>query len=119
MPIETIDEYVQTFPTEVQAILEEIRRTVGAVVPDADEVISYGMPTLRLGTRKIVHFGAYKHHIGFYPAPSGPADFERQIAPYRAGRSSIRFPTKDPIPHELVRRIVELLLGEARRANAE
>jgi len=110
--VATIDEYVATFPPEVQTILENIRRTVQETVPEAVEAISYRMPTFKLGDRKIVHFAAYKHHIGFYPAPAGPEEFEAEIAPYRAATATIRFPIAEPVPLHLVRRIVELLVAE-------
>lgn len=113
MPIETIDGYIETFPAEVRTILEAIRQTIRTAVPGTVETISYRMPTFELDGRRIIHFAAYKNHIGFYPAPSGPEDFERRIAPYRAGKSSIRFPIKDPIPHVLIRTIVELQVNEA------
>lgn len=115
MHIETMDEYIETFPAEVQRILEGIRRTIRKAVPDAVEAISYQIPTFKLDDRNIIHFAAYKKHIGFYPAPSGPKDFEKRIAPYRSGKSTIRFPLKDSIPQDLVRKIVELQIKETNK----
>ncbi len=118
MPIETMDEYIETFPAEVQKILEGIRKTIRKMVPDAIEAISYQIPTFKLDDRNIIHFAAYKNHIGFYPAPSGPKDFEKKIAPYRSGKSTIRFPLKEAIPQDLVRRIVELQIKETNKVRA-
>lgn len=114
----TVDDYVRTFPPEVRTILEDIRRTVREAVPGAAETISYQMPTFTVGGRRFVHFAAYKHHIGFYPAPSGPEEFEEAIAPYRAGKATVRFPLDQPVPHDLLRRMVQLLVQDTRRDEA-
>jgi uncharacterized protein YdhG (YjbR/CyaY superfamily) len=100
-----IDQYIAGFPPDVQAILEKIRQTIKTAAPDAEETISYQMPTFRLHGN-LVHFAAFKNHIGFYPAPGGIVAFQEELAPYKGGKGSIRFPLDQPIPYKLIGRIV-------------
>jgi len=102
----TIDAYIQTFPKDVQAILQKVRQTIQKAAPDAVETISYQMPTFKLNGKGLVYFAAYEKHIGFYPIPSGMKAFEKQLAPYKQGKGSVQFPIDQPIPYDLVRRIV-------------
>jgi len=108
---QTVDDYIAGFPAEIQVILPQIRSIIREIVPDADEVISYQMPTYRLHGN-LVHFAAFKHHIGFYPAPSGVTAFEQELAPYKHAKGSIRFPLDEPIPYALIRKIVEFRVEE-------
>ena len=105
-PPQTIDDYIAGFPAEVQAILQQIRTIIRETVPDAEEVISYQMPTYRLHG-KLVHFAAFKQHIGFYPTPTGVEGFMDELAPYQHAKGSIRFPLDQPIPYALIRKIVK------------
>jgi uncharacterized protein YdhG (YjbR/CyaY superfamily) len=107
----TIDEYIAGFPEDIQVILQKIRLTIREAAPDAVEVISYQMPTFKLG-RNLVHFAAHKAHIGFYPAPSGIEEFEQKLAPYIAGKGTVRFPLDQPIPYDLIREIVVFRVKE-------
>jgi len=107
----TIDEYIAGFPPDIQAILEKIRATIRDAAPDAEEAISYQMPTFRL-KGNLVHFAAYKNHIGFYPTPSGTAQFQQELSPYKSGKGSIRFPLDQPVPFDLIRKIVEFRVKE-------
>jgi len=101
-----IDEYIAGFPSDIQKMLEAIRMTVRQTVPDAKEAIKYNMPTfVYLGN--LVHFAAFKNHIGFYPAPSGNDAFEYDLSGYKTGKGSIQFPYTKPIPSDLIVRIVE------------
>jgi uncharacterized protein YdhG (YjbR/CyaY superfamily) len=103
----TVDEYIEGFPEDVQVKLKKMRATILAAAPEAEETISYQIPTFKLhGT--LVSFAAYKEHIGMYPAPEGPARFNRALSPYRSAKSTVRFPLGKPIPYDLVREIVEL-----------
>lgn len=102
----TIDAYIQTFPKDVQTILQKVRKTIQEAAPDAVETISYQMPTFKLNGKGLVYFAAYEKHIGFYPIPSGMKAFEKQLAPYKQGKGSVQFPIDQPIPYDLVRRIV-------------
>lgn len=107
----SIDEYIATFPEDIQKILQEIRATVQAAAPDAKEKISYQMPTFDL-KGNLVHFAAFKNHIGFYPTPSGTEAFREEIARYQGAKDSIRFPLNEPMPLDLIRRIVEFRVAE-------
>jgi uncharacterized protein YdhG (YjbR/CyaY superfamily) len=106
-----IDEYIAGFPKDIQAILQKIRQTVKKAAPDATEKISYQMPTFYLNGN-LVHFAAFKQHIGFYPTPSGTAKFKKEISGYQAAKGSIQFPLDQPIPYELIRQIVEFRVKE-------
>lgn len=107
----SIDEYIATFPEEIQTILQEIRETIKAAAPDAEEKISYQMPTFAL-KGNLVHFAAFKNHIGFYPTPSGTEAFKEEIANYQAAKGSIRFPLDEPMPLDLITRIVKMRVDE-------
>ena len=107
----TIDAYIAGYPEEVQAILQEIRRTIHETAPEATEAISYGMPTFKLHGN-LVHFGAFKSHIGFYPVPSGMEAFQEELAAYKQGKGSVQFPLDKPMPLDLIRRIVEFRVQE-------
>lgn len=108
----TVDDYVRSFPDAVQAILQEIRRTIGQAVPGVGETISYQMPTITLNGTSLVHFAAWKHHIGVYPIPSGDESLERELARYRATEGTARFPFRDPMPYDLIGRMAALLAGQ-------
>ena len=107
----TIDQYIETFPEDIQDILQKMRRTIQKAAPQATEAISYQMPTFKLNGN-LVHFAAFKNHIGFYPIPSGIEAFKGELSPYIAGKGSIRFPLDKPIPYDLVKRIVEFRVKE-------
>jgi len=104
----TIDEYISSFPDDVQIILEQVRRTARNAAPAADETISYGMPTITLNGRDLVSFAAWKRHIGLYPLPAADDAFARELAPYRAAKGTVRFPLDKPIPYDLIARLVAL-----------
>ena len=110
-PPADIDAYIAGFPPEVQAILQQIRAIVREEAPEARETISYQMPTFVL-RKNLVHFAAFKNHIGFYPTPSGTEAFQAELAAYQGGKGSIRFPLDQPIPYELIRRIVRFRVAE-------
>ena len=107
----SIDEYIATFPEEIRAILQTIRETIKAAAPDAEEKISYQMPTFFL-KGNLVHFAAFKNHIGFYPTPSGIEAFKEEIARYQSAKGSIRFPLDEPMPLDLITWIVKMRVAE-------
>jgi len=107
----SIDEYIETFPKETQQILKKIRTTVRAAAPDAEEKISYQMPTFYLNGN-LIHFAGYKTHIGIYPTPSGTAAFKKEISRYQGGKGSIRLPIDEPMPYDLIKRIVKFRVAE-------
>ena len=116
--ITSIDGYIAGFPTEVQAILEQIRLTVAQTAPEATEKISYQMPTFFLNGN-LVHFAAYRHHIGFYPAPTGIEAFKSELSAYKGAKGSVQFPLDKPIPFDLIARIVKFRVeGNLRKAAA-
>jgi uncharacterized protein YdhG (YjbR/CyaY superfamily) len=107
----TIDEYIAGFPPKVQAILQKIRLTIRQAAPDAEETISYQMPTFTLHGN-LVHFAAFKNHIGFYPVPTGIEKFKQELAAYEGGKGSVKFPLDQPIPYDLIGRIVKFRVQE-------
>lgn len=107
----SIDEYIAGFPPEVQEILQQVRSTIRQAAPEAQETIKYQMPTFEL-QGNLVHFGAFTHHIGFYPVPSGIEAFQDELAPYLGGKGSVRFPLDQPIPYDLISRIVTFRVQE-------
>ena len=108
----TIDQYIAAFPPEVQALLEQLRMTIREAAPDAQERISYGMPTFTLNGRYLIYFAAYKKHIGLYPAPIGVAEFHEAMSLYGAGKGTMKFPLDQPLPLELIRKVVQFRLKE-------
>jgi uncharacterized protein YdhG (YjbR/CyaY superfamily) len=106
-----IDEYIACFPDDVQEILEKIRMTIRKAAPDAEETISYQMPTFAL-KGNLVHFAAYKNHIGFYPTSTGIEAFKKELSVYEGGKGSVRFPLDKPIPFDLISRIVKFRVKE-------
>lgn len=107
----TIDEYIAGFPPEVQKILQKIRLTIRKVAPGAEETIGYQMPTFKLNGN-LVHFAAFKNHIGFYPVPTGIEKFKKELAAYEQGKGSVQFPLDQPIPYDLISRIVKFRVKE-------
>lgn len=108
----TMDAYIASFPTEVQGILEQIRQTIRKAAPGATEAISYQIPTFKMNGSNLVHFAAWKEHIGFYATPSGNAAFKKELARYKVAKGSIRFPLDEPIPYGLVAKIVKFRVKE-------
>ena len=102
--VKTIDEYIAQFPKDVRVILEKMRGVIHNAAPTATEAIKYGIPTFVLNGN-LVHFGAYEHHIGFYPAPRGIEAFKKELAPYEGGKGTVQFPLDKPIPYDLVSKI--------------
>ncbi len=102
----TIDEYIAGLPKDSQTKLEELRAAISAAAPGAEESISYGIPTFKLNGN-LVHFAAYKNHIGFYPAPRGIEAFKKELAMYEGGKGTIQFPLDKPLPLSLVTKIVQ------------
>ena len=108
---QTIDEYIARFPKEIQELLETIRITIREAAPDAEETISYQMPTFKL-KGNLVHFAAYKNHIGFYPTPSGIEKFRDELSAYKGAKGSVQFPIDQPLPLELISKIVKFRAAE-------
>ena len=112
-----IDEYIASFPRDVQAVLNEIRNTIRKAAPDADEALKYRIPTFVLH-ENLVHFAAFKNHIGFYPTPSGVEAFKQELSRYEGAKGSVQFPIDKPMPLKLIERIVKFRAKEARGKSA-
>jgi len=108
---ESIDEYILQFPPKVQEILGVLRKVIKESAPDAAEKISYQMPTFTLHGN-LVHFAAYKNHIGFYPTPSGIDAFKHELSEYKGAKGSVQFPIEKPLPYELISKIVKFRVSE-------
>jgi len=107
----SIDEYIATFPEDIQKILKEVRATIKAAAPDAEEKISYQMPTFFMNGN-LVHFAAFKKHIGFYPTPSGIEAFQKELSAYEGAKGSVQFPLDNPMPLKLISKIVKFRVTE-------
>src|SRR6266550_4251852 len=101
---ESIDEYIKTFPPDVQKTLEKMRRTIRKAAPEAEEAISYQIPTFKLNGN-LVHFAAFKNHISFFPTARGVETFKKELSQYLGSKGTVRFPLDKPIPHDLVRKV--------------
>jgi uncharacterized protein YdhG (YjbR/CyaY superfamily) len=108
----SIDEYIAGFPPETQAVLQEVRALIRREAPEASETISYAMPTFDLNGKHLVHFAGYAKHVGFYPIPSSMVAFKDELAPYKRGKGSAQFPLGQPLPVDLIRRIVAFRVDE-------
>jgi len=106
-----IDRYIGAFPGPVQGILNELRAAIKAAAPQATEKISYQMPTY-FYRGNLVHFAAYEKHIGFYPTPSAIAAFQDELKRYKGAKGSVQFPIDEPLPLDLIRRMVRFRLEE-------
>jgi uncharacterized protein YdhG (YjbR/CyaY superfamily) len=106
-----IDEYIAGFPNDVQEILQKIRMTIRKAAPEAEEAIKYQIPTFTL-KGNLVHFAAFKKHIGFYPAPTGTEKFQKELSVYKGAKGSVRFPLDKPIPFDLISKIVKFRVKE-------
>jgi len=108
---ETIDEYIASFPKEIQKLLKEMRATIKKAAPKAEEAIKYAMPTYVLNGN-LVHFAAFKNHIGFYPAPQGIEEFKKELSKYKGAKGSVQFPLDQPLPLSLVTKIVKFRVAK-------
>lgn len=108
---ETIDDYISQFPSGIQEILQKLRLVIKEAAPDAEERMSWQMPTFYLNGN-LVHFAAQKNHVGFYPAPSGIEAFKDQLSGYKGAKGSVQFPYANPVPYELVKEIVKFRVME-------
>lgn len=110
----TVDEYLAACPEDTRAILEQVRATILRVVPDAGQRISYRIPTFTVDGRNLVHVAAFAHHIGLYPVPDAEGDLAAEIERHRTGKGTLRFPLDQPVPHDLIARVVARLLEQRR-----
>lgn len=113
--ITTIDEYIGSYPDDVQVILQKIREIIQAVAPEAKEKINYSIPTFTLNGKNLVHFSGYEHHIGFYPGSAPIKDFEKELTGYKTSKGTVQFPLDKPIPYDLI----ETITGTCVKLNLE
>ena len=114
----SMDEYIDEFPEDVKRILNELRQTIKEVSPEAEETISYQIPTFTFNGN-LVHFAAFEHHIGFYPTPRGMEAFKEELSRYKGAKGSVQFPIDEPLPLPLIRRIVEFRVKENRERKSK
>lgn len=100
-----IDEYIKTFPEDIQIILEKIRKVIEDCAPRSEEAMKYGIPTFKLNGRNLVHFAAINNHIGFFPTPSAIVTFKKELSGYKTSKGTIQFPLNKPVPFDLVKKI--------------
>ena len=115
--IGSIDDYIAGFPLDVQNILQQVRTAVKKAAPDAEEAIKYQVPTFVLNGN-LVHFAAFKNHIGFYPTPSAILAFKNELSSYQTAKGSVQVPLHEPMPIDLITKIVKFRVGEARAKKA-
>ena len=113
-----VDAYIGQFPADVQGIMQQIRSIIKSVAPQAEEMIAYGMPAYKLHG-PLVYFAGYKKHIGFYATPTGHSAFAEELSKYKQGKGSVQFPLSEPMPFDLIKRIVEFRLKENLRKKVE
>jgi len=107
-----VNEYIADFPEDIQSLLNEVRFTIKQAAPEAEESIVYGMPAYKTHGKPLVYFAAFKNHIGFYATPTGHAEFAKELSKYKQGKGSVQFPIDQPIPYDLIARIVEFRVIE-------
>ena len=107
---QSIDEYISACPPDSQAYLRQIRKLIRALVPDANERISYQMAAFERNGRNLIHFAGWKKHVSLYPVPAGSEAFERQITKYAGGKGTLKFPLDEPLPIKLIERVIKLHL---------
>jgi uncharacterized protein YdhG (YjbR/CyaY superfamily) len=107
---ETVDEYIASFPPDVRDVLEKVRRTIHAAVPEAGEKISYNIPTVTLDGKPLIHFSGWKSHIAIYPVPPADETLTEALTPYRSGKGTLKFSLNRPIPYTLITQIAQSFL---------
>ncbi len=111
-----MDDYIQSFPSDVQVVLETLRALARKALPDAEESISYGIAAYRVGGTDIVYFAGWQRHTSLYPIPVVGEDLDQELKPYRAGRGTLRFRLGEPLPTALIESVIELLAQQRRPA---
>lgn len=110
---ETIDGYIATFPKDVQAHLQKVRRTIAKAAPEAEETISYRIPTFKFNGRYLIYFAGFKTHIGLYPVHADGAEFTATMTRYASGKATLKFPLDQPLPLDLIAQVVKAKLAQA------
>lgn len=112
MTTATVDDYIKSFPENIQILLNQVRKTIKENAPEAEESIAYQMPAYKANGRPLVYFAGFKNHIGFYATPIGHAQFAKELSKYKQGKGSVQFPLNEPMPLSLISRIVKFRVEE-------
>ncbi len=115
----TVEQYMVTLSDEVATVVRELRAIIGTVIQDAEDCISYAIPAIKVNGKILLYYSGWKNHVSMYPIPPGTAAFEHRIAPYVAGKGTLKFPLSQPLPHELVAEVAATHLTRLRAAEAE
>lgn len=108
----SVDEYISCFPGDIQEILARIRKIVLKYAPEAEESISYNMPSYKTFGKPLIYFAGYSSHIGLYATPTGHFEYKDELAKYKHGKGSVQFPLSEPVPYDLIRKIVKFRIAE-------
>jgi uncharacterized protein YdhG (YjbR/CyaY superfamily) len=111
-PVENFSDYASGFPPKIRALLKEMRQTIKKAAPTAEETISYNIPTFKVNGKMLVSYAAFKTHFGFYPGAAALKAFRKELAPYKTSKGSVQFPFDEPLPLDLVSRIVKSRMAE-------
>ena len=115
MPVvKTVDEYIETFPWDVQTVLRSLREIARKALPDAEETISYGIPAYRVDSTDVIYFAGWQRHVSLYPIPVVSGALEKAVGPYRSGKGTLRFRLGEPLPMDVVEKIIALLVEQRR-----
>ena len=112
-----VDKYIDTFPDEIKSILIKIRQVIKMNAKDAEESIAYKMPAYKINGKPLIYFAGYENHIGLYATPSGHAEFDKELSRYKHGKGSVQFPIDQPIPYDLIERIVKFRIKENKKSD--
>lgn len=112
-----VEKYIHQFPENIQEILSHIRMLIINNAPEAEELMAYGMPGYKTHKKPLVYFAAFKNHIGFYATPTGHSEFKNELSKYKQGKGSVQFPLDQPIPFELIERMVKFRVNENSQKN--
>lgn len=118
-PATTIDEYIALFPEPVQVLLRQVRKLVATKLPTATEAMRYGLPTFQIDSKNVIHFGAFKHHLGFYPGPAALTAMQSELQQYVSSKGAVQFPLDQPLPLELITSLVELAAQDRVKTGAK
>jgi uncharacterized protein YdhG (YjbR/CyaY superfamily) len=110
--IASVDECIASYPAATQKVLKQVRATIKKAAPDAEEMISYGMPAYKLNGKPLVYFSGFKEHVGFYATPTGHREFKAELSKYKQGKGSVQFPLDEPMPLKLIEQIVKFRVAE-------
>jgi uncharacterized protein YdhG (YjbR/CyaY superfamily) len=110
--MESVDQYIESFPADIREMLEKVRAVIRQKAPDAVETMGYGVPAYRTNGKPLVYFAGFRKHIGFYATPAGHEAFSAELSQYKQGKGSVQFPFNRPIPYDLIGQIVEFRVKE-------